>query len=181
MRFLWLALFVTHAATAAEMRSIEVEHDRGAYSLVSEVWFDTSVDKTFRAFSSWDYSSQYSSAVVDAGDLEPDEQGRPGFFIHNRGCILFFCKSVVRHGWVEHEGNRVLRAFADPARSDFEFSNEVWTFEEEGGGTLVVYKLHMDPKFWIPPAIGPYLIKRKLKKEGGDALDRVEAVARSLE
>jgi hypothetical protein len=36
----------------------------------------------------------------------------------------------------------------------------------------------MQPKFWVPPGIGPYVIKRKLKSDGGDAIDRIEAIAR---
>ena len=181
MRYIWLVLLVTNAATAAEIRSIEVGHDDGAYSLVSVVWFDTALGPTFKAFSTWDYATRFSSAVVEARDLEPDEQGRPGFFTRNKGCILFFCKSIVREGWVEKESSHLLRAFADSERSDFVFSNEVWRFKEEDGGTLVVYELHFDPKFWVPPAIGPYMIKRKMKKEGGEAVDRIEEVARGLE
>jgi len=74
----------------------------------------------------------------------------------------------------------VLRATVDPAHSDFEFSNETWTFREDEGGTRVMYELHMDPKFWVPPAIGPYMIKRKLRKASGAALDRIERLAREL-
>jgi hypothetical protein len=36
----------------------------------------------------------------------------------------------------------------------------------------------MQPKFWVPPAIGPFIIKRKLKNDGGDAIDRIEAIAK---
>lgn len=180
MRFLWLALLVTNAASAAELRSIEVEHEHGTYSLVSEVWFDASADAVFQVFSTWSTSTQFSSAIVEARDLEPDESGRPGFYTLNRGCILFFCKTVVREGWVEKEGRHLMRAFADPERSDFIFSNETWTFDEDSGGTRVVYQLRFDPKFWIPPGIGPYLIKRKLRNEGGHAIGRIEAVARRL-
>jgi hypothetical protein len=39
----------------------------------------------------------------------------------------------------------------------------------------------MRPGFWVPPAIGPYLIKRKLRREGGRALDRIEALAQEHE
>ena len=42
---------------------------------------------------------------------------------------------------------------------------------------MVTYHLYMQPDFWVPPAIGPYLIKRKLKNEGGRALDRMESLA----
>jgi hypothetical protein len=173
-------MLVAGSASAADLRSIEVEHTEGEYSLVSVVWFDAGLEETFEVFRTWDQSEQFSSAIVEARDLPPDERGRPGFYSRARGCILFFCKSIVRQGYVEFVANRELRAYADPAHSDFEFSRETWTFREEAGGTRVRYELHMEPKFWVPPAIGPYLIKRKLKKAGGDALDRIERLAQNL-
>ena len=166
------------ALHAAEMRSVDVDYRDGRYSLISEAWFDAGIEEVFHVFSRWDLSPRFSSAVVDARDLEHDALGRPGFFVLNRGCILFFCKSLVRQGYVEKEHNSVLRAFADPAHSDFKMSNETWEFSEEGGGTTVLYSLEMQPGFWVPPGIGPYMIKRKLSSDGGDALDRIEAIAR---
>ena len=177
---LLLLFLLAGTASAAELRSIKVDYDRGEYSLVSEIWLDASLEATYQVYSRWDYSTQFSSAIVEARDLEPDDRGRPGFYVRNKGCVLFFCKSLVRQGYVEREDNRVLRAFANPETSDFEFSNEVWTFAEDKGGTRVLYELHMDPKFWIPPAIGPYMIKRKLKKDGGDAIDRMEEIAQGF-
>jgi len=38
----------------------------------------------------------------------------------------------------------------------------------------------MKPKFWIPPGIGPYLIKRKLRNSGSDAIDRIELIAQAI-
>ncbi len=177
---LGLSLLVAGAVSAAELRSIEVEHHKGEYSLVSEAWFDAGLDETFEVFRHWDYSTKFSSAIVEARDLEPDETGRPGFYIQHRGCILFICFTLERQGYVELQHNEVLRAFADPELSDFEFSNETWTFTEVDGGTSVLYELHMDPKVWVPPAIGPYMIKRKLKKDGGRALGRIEALAQEI-
>jgi hypothetical protein len=172
LTFGWVA-----PAQAAELRSIEMEHYSGEYRLVSEAWFDARLDATYYIFSHWDYSSKFSGAIVEARNLPPGLDGRPGFYVKNRGCVLFFCKTLVRQGSLELEPNTVLRAFADPAHSDFEFSNETWTFAEEDGGTSVRYELHMDPKFWVPPGIGPYLIKRKFRRHGLEALGRIEAMA----
>ncbi|MBT8106701.1 MAG: hypothetical protein KJP17_00595 [Gammaproteobacteria bacterium] len=165
------------SVSAAELRGVEMQHDAGEYRLVSEAWFDARLDATYFVFSRWDHSSKFSSAIVEARDLAPGADGRPGFYVKNRGCVLFFCKTLVRQGSLELEPNSVLRAFADPQYSDFEFSNETWTFAEEDGGTRVRYELHMDPKFWVPPAIGPYLIKRKFTKDGLRALERIEDMA----
>lgn len=159
------------------MLSIEVDYVDGRYSVESVVWFDAGVDEMFAVFSNWGLSTEFSNAIVEARDLEPDAEGRPGFYIRNKGCILFFCKSLVRQGYVESEDDRVLRAYADPDVSDFRLSEESWEFAEDNGGTRVRYVLHMEPDFWVPPAIGPYLIKRKLGSKGGKALDRIEAIA----
>lgn len=168
------------SASAAELREITVDHDKGVYTMNSVVWFDAPIDKMYEVFRRWDYSKEFSSAIVEARDVEPDDQGRPQYYSRMKGCVLFFCKEFVRQGHAEVVLNEVLRATADPGKSDFEFVDEEWTFSEEDGGTVVVYDLKMDPKFWIPPAIGPYLIKRKLKNDGGDAIDRIEAMALSL-
>ena len=168
------------AVQAADLRTVTVEYEKGFYTMQSEVWFDAGIDQVFDVFKSWDASPEFSSAIVEARDLAPDELGRPGYYTKMQGCVLFFCRSFERQGHVELEHNKVLKAFADPESSDFEKADEVWTFTEEDGGTVVTYDLMMKPKFWVPPAIGPYLIKRKLRKDGGGAIDRIEDIARQL-
>jgi hypothetical protein len=159
------------------MLSIEVDYVDGRYSMESVIWFDAGVDETYEVFSDYDLSTKFSSAIVEARNLEPDAQGRPGFYIRNKGCVLFFCKSVVRQGYVQSRDKRLLQAFTDASVSDFRFCEESWEFAEENGGTRVRYTLAMEPDFWVPPAVGPYLIKRKLRSDGSEALSRIEAIA----
>ena len=171
-------LLATSVATAADLRSIDVTYDGKVYEFESIVWFGTGIDETYEVFSRWDYSTRFSSAVAEARDTEVD--GQPGYYVVNRGCVLFFCKTLKREGRVEREHNKVMRAYADPEKSDFRQADEVWEFTEEDGGTRVIYRLTMQPGFWVPPAIGPWMIKRKLRKEGGEAIDRIEEVAREV-
>jgi len=167
-------------ASAAEMLSIKVDHEDGRYLMNSEVWFDAPLENVYEVFRRWDYSAEFSSAIVEAKDVEPDDQGRPQFYVQNKGCVLFFCKSFERRGYIELKVNSFLLAFTDPENSDFHLSDERWDFETRDGGTVVTYDLTMTPKFWIPPAIGPYLIKRKLRNDGGNAIDRIEVIAQGL-
>jgi len=176
---LTLSLFLAaSSAPAADLRSIDVTYDGTRYELESIVWFGTGIDETYEVFSKWDYSTRFSSAVVEARDTETD--GQPGYYVVNRGCVLFFCKSLKREGRVEREHNRVMRAYADPEKSDFHQADEVWEFSEDAGGTRVIYRLTMEPGFWVPPAIGPWMIRRKLRNEAGEAIDRIEEVARQV-
>ena len=95
--------------------------------------------------------------------------------------MLFYCKSVERTGSVEHEPLRYIKATVDPEQSDFHLSNETWEFSPEGEGTLIKYQLEMRPKFWVPPVIGPYVLKKKMADDGIEALDRIEAIAQDWE
>ena len=178
-----LLLFIiglTSTTRAAEMLSITIDHEKGTYTMTSEVWFDASVEQVYEVFRYWDNSTKFSSAIVESRDIEPDAEGRPQFYVRNRGCVLFFCKSFERRGYVEAELNKVIYAFVDPETSDFHLSNESWKFLAQDGGTVVTYDLEMRPKFWIPPGIGPYLIKRKLRNNGGQAIDRIEVIAQGV-
>ena len=176
---LLLALAVS-VTEAAEMLSVDVDYEEKVYTMRSEVWFDATVEQVYEVFRHWDYSTQFSSAIVESRDIEPGEDGRPGFYVRNKGCVLFFCTSFERRGYVEAEQNKVIQAFVDPETSDFHLSDERWTFSQKDGGTVVIYNLKMQPKFWIPPAIGPYLIKRKLRRSGSDAIDRIEVIAQAV-
>jgi hypothetical protein len=167
-------------AHSADILTIEVDNKKGTYTMTSDVWFDASIDQVYEVYRYWEYATRFSSAIDEAHDLPPDELGRPQFYIRNKGCILFFCQSFERHGYIEAEVNKELRAFTDAETSDFNHCVESWRFAVRDGGTLVSYDLSMEPKFWIPPGIGPYLIKRKLKKNGDQAVDRIELIAQGI-
>lgn len=180
-RLLLVGLFLPASSLAAEMRSVHVEYEDGYYYLESEVWFDVGREAIFDVFLDWDLAEEYSSIIVEAKNVGPDEFGGMGYYIHNRGCILFFCKSALRSGSVTSEAYEYIHAIADPETSDFELSDETWTFRNEDDGTIVRYELKMKPDFWIPPVVGPYLMKRKLRNDGGDAISRIEQIAKTRE
>lgn len=159
---------------AAELRSVTLDKRDGIYHATSEVWLDAPRAEVFDVLSNWDLSTRFSSLIVAARNVEPDADGRPGFYMKNKGCILFFCQTVEREGYVELKENRRIRAVAFPGKSDFELSDETWTLADDDGGTRILYKMQMKPKFWIPPLIGPYTIRRKITNDGLEALQRIE-------
>jgi hypothetical protein len=93
------------------------------------------------------------------------------------GCLLLYCKSVVRYGYLLLEPRSEIVAVSLPAKSDFKYSRERWRLEQDGSGTLMRYDFEMEPDFWVPPVIGPWIIKRTLRTDGIDVIDRIEALA----
>lgn len=176
-----VALLAGMPLPAAEMRTVEVEYEGGVYFMESEVWFDAGQQVIYDVFRDWDLATEFSDVIVESRNVGPDEDGNMGYSIQNRACILFYCQTTLRNGSVDAESPVSIIAIADPAESDFEISEESWTFRSVDGGTIVHYKLKMKPAFWVPPLIGPYIIKRKLRSDGGDAVDRIEMIAQARE
>jgi hypothetical protein len=180
MRFFFLLIFLVPATVgSAELTYITVDRINGHYIMHSEVWFDAEVEQMYGVLLDYDLSTQFSSVVVEAKNVEADEQGRPQFYSRYQACVLFFCMDFVRNGFLLTEENVFITAISDPETSDFEFSHELWRFKPQDGGTWLSYDVDMQPKFWIPPVIGPYYIKRKLKSGSVDAIDRIEAIAQA--
>lgn len=174
---LWL-LSVPAFAGAAELRSVTLEKRDGLYYATSEIWLDADRESLYQVLSNWDISTRFSSLIVASRNLEEDEQGRSGFYMKNRACVIFFCKTVERYGYMENEEGSLVRAIAIAEKSDFDISDERWFLEPEGDGTRIRYEMTMKPKFWIPPIVGPYAIKKKIRKDGVEALERIEQYVR---
>ncbi len=166
---------------AADLELVTVDREGGTYTMHAVVRFEATLENLYDVLIDWDLSTQFSSIVLESRDVEPDEEGRPQYYSRVRLCIALFCKDFERRGHIETEPYVWIRAYADPERSDFHVSNESWWFSQDDDGVRVTYDLEFDPKFWVPPVIGPYLVKRKLKKDGPDALLRIDRAAMARE
>ena len=164
-------------ASAAELRAIDFSRDGDRYTLRSVTWFDADVAAVYSVLIDYDQSHRFSGAITESRNLAPDDEGRPEYFTRMEDCILIWCQSFDRVGYLKLEPIHRIEAFTDPERSDFKMMRERWQREEVEEGTLLTYKFEMVPDFWVPPLLGPYLIKRALITGGRKAANRLEVIA----
>lgn len=162
---------------SAELRDVVVERKDDYYRLNSETWFDASPESLYQVLSNYDLFTKFTSAIAESRNVEPDDDGRPQFYSRMEGCVLLWCKSFVRNGYLVLDPLKEIIAVTNPETSDFKLSRESWKLVPEDGGTLLIYDFHMIPDFWVPPVIGPFYIKRALKSGGDKAVNRIEALA----
>ncbi|MCB1845605.1 MAG: hypothetical protein KDI09_21725 [Halioglobus sp.] len=168
-------------AFAADLQTVSVEYKNDRYRLESKAWFDVPRADLYRVLTDYDLFEKFTSAFAESRNLPADAAGRPRFFTRMEGCVLMFCKSMRRSGHLVLTPPSEIIAIAHRDSSDFSFSRERWVLEEDGEGTLMTYYFEMEPAFWVPPVVGPYVIKRTLRAGGIDAVDRIEAVAQGRE
>ena len=80
----------------------------------------------------------------------------------------------------EIERSRMI-AQIDPAMSDFDSGKTYISLEKSGNDqTGIHFKTVLQPSFWIPPFIGPWLLKPRMLEEVRITFERVEEFAQRI-
>ena len=167
-------------AHSATLDTLEITKEHGRYQLVAETHLEAPAARIHSVLLEYDDNlfSRISSVYKESRYLDPDVDGTPIIYTRMEGCILFFCKSMQRTERLEAEAPRFIRTVTLPEDSDFNYSYSEWILEPDADGTRMKYVLIMDPKFWVPPIIGPWFIKRAISSGGLRAVERIERMAR---
>ena len=169
------------ALRSAELQDVQVDLRNERYFLNSTVYFDVSPQALYDVVSDFDQFEKFTSAIVESRNTGPDERGRPGFYARMECCVLLFCKSFIRNGYLLLSPIVQIVAIANPEEGDFKFSRERWQLFPDGDGTIMIYDFELEPAFWVPPVIGPFYIQRALRGGAERAVNRIEALAQAID
>jgi len=167
-------------ARAATLDSVIVTYDSGRYALEADAFMDAPRESIFAVLVDYERIGRLSSAYKEYGFMDPAADGTPIVFTRLEGCVLIFCRSLRRVERLEGDEPGYIRTVMLPEQSDFSYGLAQWWLEPEATGTRVTYHLEMEPNFWVPPIIGPWILQRRLKRGGEAAVGRIERLALGL-
>ena len=176
------ALIMATSGSPAALNTIDVTRDHGRYQVVADTHLDASPDAIYTVLTDFDHDryQKISDIYKESSYLPPDTDGTPLVYTRVEGCLLLFCRSMRRVERLEVMEPKFIRATALPERSDFKYSRAEWRLEPEGDGTHLVYKMEMEPAFWLPPFVGPWFLKRTLLQGAPNAVERIEELAQAV-
>jgi Polyketide cyclase / dehydrase and lipid transport len=170
--------------SAATIDSLDVTREKDRYGLVANAHLEARPASIYAVLMDYDDNAygRISSAYKESKYLEPDTDGTPVVYTRMEGCMLWHCMKLERVERLESIEPTWIKSYTLPERSNFKYSTSEWSLQPDGaGGTNMVYKLEMEPDFWVPPIIGPLVLKRQLSSGGMRAVRRIENLARELE
>ncbi|WP_297363761.1 SRPBCC family protein [Acidiferrobacter sp.] len=85
--------------------------------------------------------------------------------MHITSCVLFICFPVTQTEAMTTRGRRSVRGIIIPQLSSFRSGYSQWRLQAVTGGTEARFSATLTPSFFIPPLIGPWMIRRKLRDE----------------
>ena len=166
-------------AAAAELRSLEVGKDGDVYRLDANLSVSAPADAVYAVLVDYERFERLSSVFEESRVIKPiGEDGTGEVYLRMKGCVLFFCKRVDLAERVEVEPRRLIAIEVIPERSDLEYGRGEWRLSATEQGTEIEYLMEMTPDFWIPPGIGPWVIRHVLQRRVPRAAQRLEHLAR---
>jgi hypothetical protein len=173
-----ILLLSVGAAFASEVISLQVTNRGDLYMLESENYLEASVESVFQVLMDYDNYTRLSSVYQESRQMAPGPDGSPRVYTLARGCIVFVCRSVEKVERLDIDPERRIVATVIPELSNLKQGETEWVLSADGAGTRLTYRMQFVPRFWIPPLIGPPMMRHVLARSGADDLQQLENLAR---
>lgn len=173
-------LLCAQATAAAEVQQVSVSRDGARYHVDMQARLDVPAARAYAVFSDYRNLPLINPAVRSAKVLgtEPDGATRLATEVHL--CVAFFCRELkqVQDMRAIQEGDSLgLSADVLPQLSDLRYGHAEWRMRSCDSGTCLHFSAEMEPDFWVPPLIGPWLIERKLRAQAITTSAGIERLA----
>lgn len=161
---LLVALFGVGNAMALDIDDVRVEKQGRAYEVQMTFGVAASVYQVMAVLTDYGFPSRLNPDVVKREVINTQE-GITRVRTEIRSCVLFFCKDLVLTQDVRvFAGTIQAHTVAD--ESDFRSGHLRWLVSNGDNGTaLIRFDAVMEPDFFIPPLIGGYFARKRLRQE----------------
>lgn len=166
------------AVVAGSIERLETAHANGRYTVSFEVVLDAPRDKVWRIMTDYERLPRVSKIITESRVLERQDANRHRVGVTLEACVLFFCKTVKRVVEIAAKPSTDITVTEDPASPHFRSAVERWRVAAEGAATRLNYTAEVVPNFFIPPLIGPPVVKYFLRREIRLTAFEVEALAK---
>lgn len=166
------------AACAEELQALEVARRYGEYRIHADAILDAPADRVLVLLTDYAGLGRLNPAIRRAERLPDPRPGVARVRTVVESCVLLFCRELVRVEDVHAVGPGRLQATILPGAGDFESGVTLWRLLAlEDGRCRLVYQSRLRPAFWVPPLIGPAMIRRSVDRGLRTTLHNLERLA----
>lgn len=172
-------------AQGAQVLDVQVTRDDGRFLIGMQIMIDAPPPAVFRALQDYGAMMRYNPDLRAVRVQSTGVPGRVRLFTTIHTCVLIFCKTMHQEqtmtATVGADGG-VLEAKLLPHGGAFKAGGGRWTVRAcraMPSTTCLDARLELVPAFWVPPIIGPWVLRRKMTEEARRTSAGLERMARS--
>jgi hypothetical protein len=175
-RLLGFALLATPLLSrAGGVLDSSVSYDAGVYTLSIEALIVAPVDMVYHLITDYDHLQDINPAIRESRILHTDSPEKYRIRVVTRVCVLFYCRDVTQSQDMVQSPGYVLEANILPQDSDFHRGRAQWRLTAEDDVTVMRFHAELVPAFFMPPLIGPWLIRREMVNQITEIVMLIEA------
>ena len=181
---LWVLLLFAVSAQAAVVSGVQVARHGARFLIDMHIAIDAPAQAVFWALQDYAAMTRYNPDLRAVRVERTPAPDRVRLFTTIHTCVLVFCKTMRQE--------QIMTATARPdggvldaelVGGDFRGGGGRWTVgpcRTARAVTCVDVRLELVPAFWVPPVIGPWVIRRKMDEEALRTSAGLEQTARAL-
>lgn len=154
---------------------VQVTNHGDHYHLHFEVVVAASPGRVEALITNFNHLRRLSPDVVSSAVVPGPGNLKVRMVLHT--CVWWFCKTVHKTEYVFLGRRGYITTQAIPAQSDFRYQWERWHISAVRGGTRIRYASGLAPAFYVPPLIGPWLIRRTIAHDLAVSVRRLTRLA----
>jgi hypothetical protein len=171
-----LATVLCTPAFAALVCEMEITEQDGSYRTIVKARLEASAADVWRVLTDYANYVQVSPSIHRVRRLGPTADGGERLQTWTEACVFGFCRDISQLQEMRQLAFGELRAQILPGE-DIVSGRAAWSLRGVGQSSRLRFEAQMTPAFWVPPLIGPWIIRRALKQELTDSLDNLERIA----
>ena len=175
---LFLAPLLPAPVLALDIRNLQVTRDGASYHVNFDVLIPVApaeVEALLRDYRQW---PRLSDTLTESELLLTLPDGRQRVRVVFNSCVLIFCKTIAQTKDMDSRKHGDIRAVILPTQSDFSAGWEHWQIRPTKNMTQVQYRAEFAPSFSLPPVIGPWILKARLRQKLTLTAKRLEILSR---
>jgi len=165
-------------ARSPGLAELQVSETEGVYTINLVTQMQVPAHYVYRVLTDYEHIYRLDPAIIDSEILPAPDGAVVRVRTRIKDCIAFFCRTIDRVEDVRELKYGGLQARIVAALSNFKSGHAEWKILGSQGHTRVIYHAQMEPDFYIPPLIGSYFVKQKLRKNLLASFARIECIAR---
>lgn len=183
---LWMLLCLTMQAHAAQVPEVHVSHNGARFLIDMHMVIDAPPPAVFRALQDYATMARYNPDLRSVRVELTAVPYRVHLFTTVHLCVLIFCKTMhqeqIMTATASADGGS-LDAKLVPHGGDFKGGHGLWIVRPcptARAATCMDVRIELLPAFWVPPVIGPWVLRRKMDEEARRTGAGLELTARTL-
>ena len=176
LAFSIVLVVISTAIQAGEVVHSHVHHDDGHFFIELQMRIDAPLDRVYTALTDFSNLNNVNHNIIESTVLNNDTE-ETHIRVVTEGCALFFCRRMTQLQKVRELGQGYILVLVVPEESDFNFGKMLWHIRSEDEQTLINFRADLAPDFWVPPLIGPMILKTMFLEETRQTVNGLETLA----